>query len=94
MKIRPYQPSDRSAVRQLAYDTADAGRPSSFPDAALQMDLLTTYYTDHEPESCWITEEDGKVKGYLTGCLDTRKFLRWIKPVVNCDWFNIILKKF
>lgn len=78
-KIRPYQKGDRDAVRQLAYDTAEGGRPSTFPDPTLQMDLLTRYYTDHEPGSLWIAEQDGKVLGYLTGCLDTRRFQDWLK---------------
>lgn len=77
--IRLYQASDRGAVRQLAYDTAEAGGRSTFPDFSLQTDLLTRYYTDHEPGSSWILERDGKVVGYLTGCLDTRKFLGWLR---------------
>jgi GNAT superfamily N-acetyltransferase len=76
--IRAYEPRDREAVRQICCDTADAGEPaeSFFPDREVFADLLTLYYTDYEPSSTWVAEQDGQVVGYLTGCLDTRRFLR------------------
>jgi ribosomal protein S18 acetylase RimI-like enzyme len=83
VKIRIYRPADRDAVRQLAYDTADAGQRSSFADPVLQMDLLTRYYTDHEPQSTWIAEQRGEVVGYLTGCLNTRRFATWMSTRGN-----------
>jgi len=72
--IRNYQPADRSAVRQIACDTADAGGPVDrlFRDRETVADILTRYYTDCEPGSLWVAERDGQVVGYLTGCLDTR----------------------
>lgn len=36
-------------------------------------DLITSYYTDVEPESALVVDVDGKVVGYLLGCLDTTK---------------------
>jgi GNAT superfamily N-acetyltransferase len=76
--IRLYEPRDREAVRQICCDTADAGEPmeSFFPDREVLADLVTRYYTDYEPSSTWVAEQDGRVIGYLTGCLDTRRFLR------------------
>lgn len=76
--IRPYQPRDRSAVRTLACDTADRGRPLErfFADRDLAADLLTRYYTDDEPQASWIAEDDGHVIGYLTGCLDSQRCRR------------------
>ena len=72
--IRPYEPKDRAAVRQICCDTADGGEPVEriFPDREVFADLITRYY--------------GKVVGYLTGCLDTRRFLRlmgwWYGPLI------------
>jgi GNAT superfamily N-acetyltransferase len=76
--IRIYEPPDREAVRQICCDTADAGEPmeSFFPDREVLADLVTRYYTDWEPGSTWVAVRDGEVIGYLTGCLDTRRFLR------------------
>lgn len=74
-RIRNYEPADRAAVREIACDTADAGGPVErlFRDRETAADLLTRYYTDHEPQSLWIAECEGQVVGYLTGCLDTRR---------------------
>jgi hypothetical protein len=77
-RVRPYEPRDREAVRAICCDTADRGEPveNFFPDREVFADLLTRYYTDHEPESIWVGEVGGEVIGYLTGCLDTRRFIR------------------
>jgi len=74
-RIRKYQPADRSGVREIACDTADAGEPVErfFHDRRAIADVLTRYYTDCEPGSLWVAECDGRVVGYLTGCLDTRR---------------------
>lgn len=76
--VRPYRPDDREAVRRLCFDTGDIGRPadSFFPDRELFADLITTYYTDHEPGSLWVAEKRGRVVGYLTGCLDDHRAAR------------------
>ena len=78
VRIRPYELRDRQAIRQLACDTADRGEPVErfFPDRELAAELLTRYYTDDEPGSTWVAEADGRVVGYLTGCLDTRRYRR------------------
>lgn len=76
--VRSYQSQDREAVRQIACDTADMGEPveSFFGDREVIADLLTRYYTDYESESLWVAEYEGKVIGYLTGCLDSRRYFR------------------
>lgn len=73
-RIRDYRAADRLAVRQIACDTADAGEPVDrlFHDRETVADVLTRYYTDYEPRSLWVAECDGRVVGYLTGCLNTR----------------------
>jgi ribosomal protein S18 acetylase RimI-like enzyme len=78
VRIRPYEPRDRGAVRSICCDTADRGErvENFFPDREVFGDLLTRYYTDIEPESTWVGESAGEVVGYLTGCLDTRRFIR------------------
>ena len=76
--IRAYHQVDRDAVRALACETAARGDPVErfFHDRVVFADLLTRYYTDWEPRSLWIAEQDGSVVGYLTGCLDTRRYRR------------------
>ncbi len=67
--IRPYQPSDRKAVRYLCCETGFLGKPIDpvFQDRELFADYLTRYYTDIEPESSFVMVQNGAVKGYLLG---------------------------
>jgi len=73
--IRSYRKSDRNAVRRLCCQTGFLGEPIDpvYEDRQLFADFLTTYYTDHEPESSFVLEVDGEICGYLLG---SRKPLR------------------
>ncbi|HEY0368106.1 MAG TPA: hypothetical protein VGC85_00785 [Chthoniobacterales bacterium] len=68
--IRKYRASDREAVRRLCCQTGFLGKPIDpvYEDGELFADFLTTYYTDHEPESSFVIEADGELRGYLLGC--------------------------
>ncbi|HEV3408874.1 MAG TPA: hypothetical protein VG095_01150 [Chthoniobacterales bacterium] len=68
--IRSYKPTDRDAVRRLCCLTGFLGEPIDpiYEDCELFADFLTTYYTDHEPESCFVVEINGELRGYLLGC--------------------------
>ena len=68
--IRNYRASDREAVRRLCCETGYLGEPIDpvYEDRELFADFLTTYYTDHEPESSWVVEINGELRGYLLGC--------------------------
>ncbi len=79
--IRPYQNTDRKEVRTVCCDTANLGDPidTIFPDRDIFADLLSSYYTDYEPESTWIVEKDGVIEGYLTGCLNDRRYQRLMR---------------
>ncbi|MBS0660641.1 MAG: GNAT family acetyltransferase [Verrucomicrobia bacterium] len=69
--IRPYRASDRAAVRRLCCETGFLGRPIDpvFEDRELFADFLTSYYLRHEPDSAFVIDDAGEVKGYLLGCL-------------------------
>jgi len=73
--IRKYQPSDRDEVRRICVETAFMGEPGNkFVDGdELLADFLTAYFTDCEPDSCFVAEEGGKVIGYLIGAKDCSK---------------------
>jgi len=76
IQVRPFRRDDRQAVRQICCDVADRGNPIEgiFPDREFAADLLTSYYTDFEPESTFIAEQDGRVIAYINGCLDNRRY--------------------
>ena len=70
--IRSFDCKDRAKVRQIACDTAFMGESCTkfFDGEELFADALTLYYTDHEPESCFVAEKNSKVIGYLIGARD------------------------
>lgn len=73
MMIREYRLADRGAVREISYVTSLEGRTHDFLDAREAVeDALTLYFTDHAPGSCFVTEDNGKVVGYLLGADNVR----------------------
>jgi hypothetical protein len=85
--IRSYRASDREAVRRLCCETGFLGEPIDpvYEDRQLFADFLTTYYTDWEPESSFVLEVDGEIRGYLLG---SRKPLR---NQLYAFWQNVSL---
>jgi ribosomal protein S18 acetylase RimI-like enzyme len=67
--VRKFDFRDRDAVRFLCCQTGFLGKPIDpvFEDRELFADYLTSYYTDVEPESCFVLEQNGRVVGYLLG---------------------------
>jgi ribosomal protein S18 acetylase RimI-like enzyme len=87
--IRPYLKNDRAFVRDIAWKTAFMGEPADafFADREIFSDFLTAYFTDYEPESCFVAQDDKNVVGYLIGCKNTRNlnktFLIRILPLLS-----------
>ncbi len=81
MRIRKYRKTDRARIREICAETGLLGDPIDpfLPDRELWANANTKYYTDKEPESCFVAEDKGKVIGYLFGCVDSRRELayRW-----------------
>jgi GNAT superfamily N-acetyltransferase len=75
-EIRPYQPRDREAVREVCRSTAYGGDEMGVIDPHLFVDLMTRAYTDFEAGSLWVADSGGRVLGYLAGSLDERAFHR------------------
>jgi ribosomal protein S18 acetylase RimI-like enzyme len=69
MLVRRFESRDREAVRFLCCETGFLGKPIDpvFEDRELFADYLTSYYTDVEPESCFVLEQNGRLVGYLLG---------------------------
>lgn len=84
--IRKYSALDRASLRELACQTAFIGQDcGAFLDAReVFADFLTLYFTDYEPQSCFVAEVDKKVVGYIIGAKDsrivTKTFLIKISP--------------
>ena len=70
-QVRKYRPEDRAAVRELCCETGFLGQPVDpvFEDRGLFADFLTGYYLRYEPGSAFVLECDGRLVGYMLGCL-------------------------
>ena len=73
--VRPYAPRDRAAVRRICHQTGFMGDPADWywRHAESFADIWTGYYTDREPESCFVAVGGDEVVGYITGCVDARR---------------------
>ncbi|MFH1691195.1 MAG: GNAT family N-acetyltransferase [Candidatus Omnitrophota bacterium] len=73
--IRPFKSDDRFEVRLIAWETAFLGESGAcfFNDEEILCDVLTLYFTDYEPESCFVAEYLGKVVGYLIGSVNEQR---------------------
>lgn len=77
--IRQYLPQDRQAVRRISCETSFLEHPHQgiFNDDEILADALTLYFTDHEPQSCFVAESNGRVVGYLIGAQNVRMMHGW-----------------
>jgi len=103
--IRSYRETDREAVRRLCCNTGFLGTPIDpvYEDRQLFADFLTTYYTDWEPESSFVVEIDGEIRGYLLGSrrpLRNQLYSFWqnislfLKALTRCFRYNTASRRF
>lgn len=74
LNIRNYQKEDRLSVRRISCETAflESPRQDIFSDDELLADALTLYFTDYEPQSCFVAVSQDRVVGYVIGTLDSK----------------------
>src|ERR1041384_4263715 len=103
--IRSFRKTAREAVRGLCGQAGFLGAPIDpvYEDRQLFADFLTTYYTDWEPESSFVIEKEGEIRGYLLG---SRKPLRnqlysfwqnvslFLKAAARCFTYNAASRRF
>lgn len=67
--IRKFEVKDRNAIRRISCETSFLEYPRKliFDDDEVLADVLTLYFTDYEPESCFLAVCEGKVVGYILG---------------------------
>ncbi|MDD5691737.1 MAG: GNAT family N-acetyltransferase [Candidatus Omnitrophica bacterium] len=72
VSIRGFLPRDREDLRRISCQTAFPGiKPGEvFSDNEVLADALTIYFTDHEPQSCFVAVTDNRVVGYIIGTKD------------------------
>lgn len=72
VSIRKFLSCDREDLRRISCETAFSGlKPGMvFSDNEILCDALTLYYTDYEPESCFVAIAENQVVGYIIGTKD------------------------
>jgi L-amino acid N-acyltransferase YncA len=93
--IRKYESRDRADIRRLCCETGFLGKPIDpvFEDRDLFADYLTSYYTDREPESSFVLEQDGVIKGYLLGSRHTLR-QQWHGFFMNFSLFHRVMRRY
>ena len=90
--VRSYLPRDRDRVRWVCCETGFLGDPQEgvFIGRKIFADLWSSYWTDLEPESAFVAEVEGRVEGYILGCLDTHRQERvWNKKILPWAGANL-----
>jgi len=74
VSVRRFEPRDRDALRRLCRLTGYMGEPADWywRHGRSFADIWTAYYTDREPESCFVAVRGERLVGFLTGCVDSR----------------------
>lgn len=72
VSIRKFLHQDREDLRRISCETAfwELERRAVFSDDEILADALTLYYTDYEPQSCFVAVAKNRVVGYLIGTKD------------------------
>ncbi|MGV8169317.1 MAG: GNAT family N-acetyltransferase [Candidatus Nanoarchaeia archaeon] len=77
MLIRKYTPSDREAVEQIHFETGFLGSSmSKWLSNNNVWRKRIKYYLEKEPESIFLLEDKGKIKGYILGFVKDRNYER------------------
>lgn len=76
VNVRSYKETDKAGVRRISIETAFIGKSGEVfcNDQEILADWLTYYYLEFEPESSFVVEYQTKIVGYLTGCLNTKRY--------------------
>ncbi|MDO9573005.1 MAG: hypothetical protein Q7J37_03905 [Candidatus Omnitrophota bacterium] len=72
VSIRKFLPCDREDLRRISCETAfhELEQGVVFSDNEVLADAFTLYYTDYEPESCFVAIAGNRVVGYIIGTKD------------------------
>jgi ribosomal protein S18 acetylase RimI-like enzyme len=73
VSVRKFIEADREAIQDICYRTGYMGDSAEcfWRHKQSFVEVWTSYYIDHEPESLYVAIKDDSVVGYLTGCLHT-----------------------
>jgi GNAT superfamily N-acetyltransferase len=69
VNIRKFLSGDRDDLRRISWQTAfhELKPGAVFSGSEILADAFTSYYTDYEPDSCFVAVADNRVVGYIIG---------------------------
>ena len=101
MIVRKYNSKDRKAVEHIQFETFFLGKSlKGYVDNKKYVNEEIKYYLEEEPENCFVAEDNGKVVGYLLGCLnedhnDKKEFMsKFFKIIIRSLWMSTKDRKF
>src|SRR5690606_32933606 len=85
LSIRPFRKEDRDALFKIAADTAFFGKPIEkyMEDRRIFLDAFYAYYTDYEPEHCWVATNKDEVISFINSCVDTLRKNQIVNKKIN-----------
>jgi len=90
--IRPYHPSDLSALYRICLQTGDSGKDATrlYSDPELIGHFYAAPYAVLEPDLCFVVTCSGKPCGYILGTQNSPQFYRRCEKV----WFPVLRKRY
>ena len=86
LSIRKYEPKDKEGVRNACLNSEGEGNMS--PETCeFVLHIFCDYYTENEPDNCFVLDDDGKAVGYVICAENFDKF----KPVYDEKYFPQIV---
>lgn len=91
-KIRPYHPTDITALYKICLLTANSGGDASklFSDPDLVGHFFVAPYVQYEPDVAFIVTNDNEPCGYIVGTKDSQKFFEKCES----DWLPILRNRY
>lgn len=78
--IRNYKPQEKKEVHEISIQNSIfAEYKDELLNESVFADLLTSFFLEYEPQSCFVAEKDGKIIGYVLGSSDVLTMRKTIK---------------
>ena len=90
--IRSASPDDLEALYDMALKTGDAGKDASslYTDPKLVGHIYAAPYLVHEPQSCFVAEDEDGVVGYIVGARNTQAFAE----LLEAEWWPKLRRQY
>ena len=74
LSVRKYEESDRAGVHFICHNSEGPDEVPDFSTGQFYHNTFCNYYIDHEPENCFVIDDNGRAVGYLICAENFYKF--------------------